>query len=82
MKDIVITAKQLRRELLILAGCFVFAILFDLVAIIKYGRPVTELFTTIGYELVITLGVYLLTLVVRGLWWCLKALFTRKPKNN
>ena len=82
MKDIVITARMVRRELLILAGCFGLAILFDLVAIVQYGRPLVELLTTIGYELVIALVLYLLTLILRGLWWCIKALFTRKPKHH
>ncbi len=78
MKDIVINAKTVRRELLILAGCFLFAVLFDLFAVVKYGRPAVELLTTIGYELVIAAVVYLIILLVRILIWGVKALFARK----
>ncbi|MBO6239117.1 MAG: hypothetical protein J6N50_10010 [Bacteroidales bacterium] len=77
MKDIVITRKTIRRELLILGGCFLFAVLFDLFAIIKFSRPFVELFTTIGYELAITLVVYLVTVLVRALVWGIRALFVR-----
>lgn len=78
MKDIVITAKTVRRELLILAGCFLFAVLFDLFAVIKYGRPAVELLSTIGYELAIAAVVYLIILLVRILIWGVKALFARE----
>ena len=39
MKPIVIDSKFVKRELLILLGCFVAAVIFDLVGIILYKRP-------------------------------------------
>ena len=65
MHDIVIPAKTLRRELWILLGCVAAAILTNAGAIIAYERPWTELFTQIGYTLVLAVGLYLLLALVR-----------------
>ena len=48
MKPIVIDSKFVKRELWILLGCFVAAVIFDLVGIIMFKRPAIELLTTIG----------------------------------
>ncbi len=77
MKDIVISPKVIRRELWILLGCFVFAVLFDLFAIIKYDRPLTELVATIGYELTIMVVVYLILALVRILVFLILRLLKR-----
>ena len=74
MKDIVITGNTLRRELLVLAGCFGFAVLFDLFSIIKYHRPFVELFQTIGYIITITVVVYLILAILRMIVWGVRAL--------
>ena len=39
MKDLVITGRQVRRELWILLGCFVAGCLVNVYAIVHYGRP-------------------------------------------
>ena len=65
MKDIVITRKALRRELFILLGCFIFAILLNIYAIIKYSRPAIELVSMIGYVIVVTVIAYLILVVIR-----------------
>ena len=77
MKEIVISPRMIRRELWILLGCFVFAVLFDLFAILKYGRPLVELLTTIGYELAITAAVYVILAFLRLLVGLLVRLFKR-----
>lgn len=77
MKEIVLTPRFFRREALFLLGCFVFGVLFDLFAIVKYGRPFVELFQTIGYELVITLAAYLALAVFRLLIFAIRRLFKR-----
>ena len=74
MKDIVITGNTFRRELLVLAGCFGFAVLFDLFSIIKYHRPFVELFQTIGYIITITVVIYLILAVLRLIVWGVKVL--------
>ena len=65
MRDIVITARTLRRELFILLGCTLAACLVNLGAIIAYARPARELVTMIGYVLALALVLYLLLWVVR-----------------
>jgi hypothetical protein len=78
MKPIVIDSKFVRRELWILLGCFVAAVIFDLVGIILYKRPAIELVTTIGYEVVIALGLYAFLALVRILVFLVSQLFKKK----
>lgn len=65
MKDLVITAKKLRKEILILAVCFIAAFIINIVSIIIYKTPWYEIFTQIGYILVITLLFYIFAIVLR-----------------
>ena len=78
MKPIVIDSKFVRRELWILLGCFVAAVIFDLVGIILYKRPAIELVTTVGYEVVIALGLYAFLALVRILVFLVSQLFKKK----
>lgn len=78
MKDIVITEKKVKRELWILLGCFVFAVLFDLFGVIKYGKPFVEVFRTIGYEIVIAAGVYVILAFFRLAVWLILSLFRKR----
>lgn len=76
MKDIVIRAASVKRELIVLGFCFVLAECANLGAIIKYDRPWFELFTQVGFVLVLTLLLYfallLLRLAVRGVFRLLR----------
>ena len=78
MKPIVIDSKFVKRELWILLGCFVAAVIFDLVGIIMFKRPAIELLTTIGYEVVITLGLYAFLALVRILVFLVSQLFRKR----
>ena len=78
MKPIIIDSKFIKRELWILLGCFIAAVIFDLVGIILYKRPAIELVTTIGYEVVITLGLYAFLALVRILVFLVSQLFKKK----
>ena len=78
MKPIVIDSKFVKRELWILLGCFVAAVIFDLVGIIMFKRPAIELLTTIGYEVVIALALYAFLALVRILVFLIKNLFRKK----
>ena len=78
MKPIVIDSKFIKRELWLLLGCFVAAVIFDLVGIILYKRPAIELVTTIGYEVVIALGLYAFLALVRILVFLVSQLFKKK----
>ena len=77
MKEIVISPKVIRRELWIMLGCFLFAVLFDLFAIIKYGRPFAELFRTVGYVLTTAVVIYLALALLRLLVFVICRLFRR-----
>ena len=78
MKPIVIDSKFVKRELWILLGCFVAAVIFDLVGIIMFKRPAIELLTTIGYEVVIALGLYAFLALIRILVFLVSQLFKKK----
>ncbi len=78
MKPIIIDSKFIKRELWILLGCFVAAVIFDLVGIIMFKRPAIELVTTIGYEVVIALGLYAFLALVRILVFLVSQLFKKK----
>ena len=78
MKPIVIDSKFVKRELWILLCCFIAAVIFDLVGIILYKRPAIELLTTIGYEVVIALGLYAFLALVRIVVFLVSQLFKKK----
>lgn len=72
MKDIVITGAKVRRELWWLLAAFILANLMNAYAIAKYDTAWKELFTTLGYVILLSLVLYLLIALVRwiagGLW--------------
>ena len=74
MQVIVITSKQLRREAWILLGCFLAACAVNAGAILAYDRPWSELFTQIGYVIVLALALWILLLALRLLVFLLRAL--------
>ena len=77
MKDIVITERMIRRELLVLLGCFVVACLVNAGAIIAYDRPWSELYSQIGFVIFITGGIYVLLAVFRLLVWLVAKIFNK-----
>lgn len=78
MKDIVIKAADIRRELYFILACFVVAFLINVGAIISFDRPWSEIFSQIGYVAFITAGIYVLLAVVRVLIYLIFKLFRRK----
>ena len=77
MKDIVITGKAVRKELMVLAGCLISAIVDNLVAIIKYDRPWTEIVSMIGYEVMICLVLFRILVLIRLVVFLCKKVFNR-----
>ena len=65
MKDIIITGKQQKRELIIFLACFVIACLTNLYAILSYGGKLSELFTSLGYVLIFAAALYVAFAAVR-----------------
>ena len=78
MKDITITGKRRKKELIILLTCFVTAFLFNVLAVIIYKTPWHEIFSQIGYVVVITLVLFLIVTLVRVLVWAVGKLFKRR----
>lgn len=77
MKDIIITSKRLKKEIYILSTCFIIAFLINIFSIIAFKTPWYEIFTQIGYVLVITLISYLLVAIVRVIAILIKKMITR-----
>ena len=65
MKDIVITSKRIKKEIAWFAGCFAIAFITNIVVIIIYKTPWHEIFSQIGYVVVIALVLYMLLLLIR-----------------
>ena len=65
MKDTLITAKRKRIELRTAGVCLLLAVLVNGGCIIHYHTPFYEVFTQIGYTLMIALGFYLIYTAIR-----------------
>lgn len=65
MKDIVISARRIRREGLFAAAAFIIAFAANIYAVVHFDRPWYELFTQLGYVVVITVAIYLLLWIPR-----------------
>lgn len=65
MEDLIITSKRLKKEIYILSACFAASFLTNIVSIIIFRTPWYEMFTQIGYVVVITLFLYFLFAIIR-----------------
>jgi len=69
MKDIVITYKRIRLELITLLICFSIGFTVNIVAIVLYKTVLSEIITSLPYILIFTLVIYslwsMLRLIVR-----------------
>lgn len=77
MKDIVITAERVRKELTVVAVCFAVAFGLNIAAIIIYVKPWHEMFTQIGFVIVITAALYAVAAFFRILYYMVKRLICR-----
>ena len=68
MNNIVITPKQIKRELLIWLVCLIVAIAMNIYAIVDYGTSWSELYSQFGYVLFISILLYLIAWIFRGLF--------------
>ena len=78
MKDITITAQRQKIELCTLLACFVIANLVNLSAILSHDAPLSEMYTSLGYILVLTAVVYALWTILRIIYYGTKKLILRK----
>lgn len=80
MKDIVISSRRIRIELITLAICFVVANLLNLYAIIAYQTSFVELLTQLGYVFIFSVVLYIAWSFLRAIFYLIKKLV--KSKNN
>ena len=78
MKDIVISSRQIARELLIFAGCIFAALCLNAWAIIRFKTEWKELLTTFHITLVIALVFFVLFALLRAVVFCCRRLLRRK----
>jgi hypothetical protein len=69
MKDTLITAHRKLVELKTAGVCLLLAILVNIGCIIYYHTPFYEVFTQIGYTVVIALGFYVIWTAIRLIVW-------------
>ncbi len=77
LKDTVITAGQKKREIVIALSCFGAMFLLNLICVICYSCPWTELFTQLGFVVVFAVGLYVLTVIMRLIVKAVASLFGR-----
>ena len=78
MKDIIITSQKLKRERNIYLLSFILAFIVTVIAIIVYSRPWIEVISQIGYVIVISIFIYFILWIPRGILSILIRLFRRK----
>lgn len=81
-RDIVIKSDTVKRELIVFLACFIFAFLMNVFAIVRAGTSWNELFTQLGYVIVIALVVYLLLMPLRLVVWLIMRPFRRKKRRG
>ena len=81
MKDIIITRKRQKTELLVLLVCFVIACLANLYAILAYDGKLSELFTSLGYVLVFTAALFVAFSVLRLIVAAIRMLIRKKKQK-
>lgn len=81
MKDIIITGKIVKRELMTLLCCFIIATGLNVYAIITYDSKWVELITSIFYVLAATVALYVVWAILRLLFVLVKRIMG-KPKTN
>jgi hypothetical protein len=69
MKDTLITAHRKLVELKTAGVCLLLAVLVNIGCIIYYRTPFYEVFTQIGYTVVIALGFYVIWTAIRLIAW-------------
>lgn len=77
MKDIVVSGKAIRRELIVALSCFILAFCINVGAVIAYSKPWVEIFSQIGYVIVIAVVFYCILLVFRIVYYIIRKLIKR-----
>lgn len=82
MKDTILTARNKKRELVILLVCFMIANLANLYAIIAYKTSFLEMITSIFYVIIFTVALYVFLGIMRIFFYLLKALLLKRSRGG
>lgn len=82
MKDIVITSRMLKQERNIYLVSFVVSFIINIIAIIIYSRPWIEMFSQIGYVIVISIIIYFLLWIPRGILVALSFIYRKGNRRK
>jgi len=82
MKDIIIPGRRITRELLILIGCIVIALVVNIYAILKYKTEWKELVTTLHITIALGVVIYIVLGISRLVIGRVARLFRRKSVEN
>lgn len=77
MKDIILKGNVIRRELLVALCCFLLSFCINIVAVIVYVKPWTEIFTQIGYVVIIGAVFYCIMWAFRLLYLVIRKLIVK-----
>jgi 1,4-dihydroxy-2-naphthoate octaprenyltransferase len=80
MKDLVISGKRVKTELLIALGCFICAVLINIICIIVYHSQWHEIFSQIGFTVFVAVILYVLLLIVRLIVLACRKIFSKRTK--
>lgn len=80
MKDILITAKRQKKEIIIFCICFLTAFVINIISIIVYDTYWKELWTHIGFVFAISIFLYVLLAIVRTIIKLILKSFKKKKE--
>jgi len=80
MKDLVISGKRVKTELMIALGCFICAVLINIICIIVYHSQWHEIFSQIGFTVFVAVALYVLLLIIRLLVLACRKIFSKRNK--
>ncbi len=76
--NIEISVARQRRELTFVAICFAIGVCLNIYSIIHFATPWYEIFSQIGHVTVISVILYILTILIRGVLFGVKHLILKK----
>lgn len=77
MKDIVVKGRFVKREIIYAVSCFLLSFCINIGAVIAYSKPWVEIFSQIGYVVVIAVVFYVVIAVFRCLFYLIKRIITK-----
>lgn len=78
MKDILLSVKRQKTEIKIFCTCIVLAYLMNIISIIVYNTEWSELWTQTFWMVIITCGLYGLSILLRIIYYAIRRLAVKK----